>query len=67
MAAPNNRSEALRIVATVLDFSREERARVGLEAGSGRSVTKGGTQTQVSSTLNFSLERVDDIKFSVLG
>lgn len=50
MAAPNNRMEALRIVATVLDFSREERARVGLEGGTpGRgSATKvGGAQTQV--------------------
>ncbi|KAF4530119.1 hypothetical protein B566_EDAN001376 [Ephemera danica] len=32
MTAPNNRQEALRIVATVLDFSREERARSLAEA-----------------------------------
>lgn len=53
MAAHNNRMEALRIVATVLDFSREERARVGLEAGTpGRgAVAKGGPQTQVSISM----------------
>jgi hypothetical protein len=50
MTAPNNRQEALRIVATVLDFSREERTRVGLEAGPSRSsgaAAKGGSQAQV--------------------
>ncbi|KAJ9580383.1 hypothetical protein L9F63_003959, partial [Diploptera punctata] len=34
IAAPNTRSEVLRVVATVLDFNQEERDRIGLDSAS---------------------------------